>query len=50
MAKFKWEGVDRNGKRIDGIVEAIDIRDARKETSLREKNAAPKNCEASAER
>lgn len=39
MAKFKWEGVDRTGKRIQGTVESLDIREARK--MLRAQGARP---------
>lgn len=30
MAKFKWEGIDKTGKRAEGVVEAQDVREARK--------------------
>ncbi|MFI5390816.1 MAG: hypothetical protein ACHQYQ_05585, partial [Bacteriovoracales bacterium] len=39
MAKFKWEGVDKNGKRAIGIVEAQDLREAKK--LLRAQGARP---------
>ncbi len=39
MAKFKWEGVDKNGKRAIGVVEAQDLREAKK--LLRAQGARP---------
>lgn len=30
MARYKWEGIDKNGKRTEGSVEAHDVREARK--------------------
>ncbi len=39
MARFKWEGVDKNGKRAQGFIEAQDMRDARK--VLRAQGARP---------